>query len=265
MPQQPAPAATASNKCTFLPQYEKNLNENLRSFEHLEGQIGAHTFDKIEDPKRYNQFSWKRCLIIGIPLLFVLALTVCAATLIALRGHSEADLPITPSHAVEAHGPRAPIQSTVYATVTQPIVTVTTFEMKTVLATEAVSSSVPESIVAAVSSSLYDAQQSRIESVLSSMHEHLPISSSIPSSTTTSPSTVPFQTPVVAATPTTSSIESPSSSESHPSPVSPIATPSPWMGFCGTPGSFCLVRKDEKKALGEIERIKGSAVSTHET
>ncbi|KXT14644.1 hypothetical protein AC579_3707 [Pseudocercospora musae] len=89
--QQPT-AAHTSTRASFLPSYERAVNDNMRGFGEPEGQSNLHAFDNIQEPKHTKRRCMKReWLIAAIVTIICLALVLPLAVVIILRKNSTSE------------------------------------------------------------------------------------------------------------------------------------------------------------------------------
>lgn len=269
MPQQPAPAATTSYNPDFPPKYEAEVNENMRNFGEPESQFGGLVFDQTQEMQRgRKKFNWRKCLIIAIPIL--LALTVAIGAAIIVGRAKNGAVPSTPSPAADAL--HSVDLTTVSVTITKQI-TATTLKTTTTSQTKTVTASIPKSIAEAASS-YFDEVRSSINSRMSEISQELTAEPSTSSTTQPTSTTLAFDNPVAAAPAQTQSTSSsmshyvpaicagyeqdfcptkrdavpmltsaadPTTTKSDTAPSSATATGGGRLGFCGAPGTPCLV------------------------
>ncbi|KAK3713821.1 hypothetical protein LTR37_008307 [Vermiconidia calcicola] len=212
MPQQPAPTAstsTNSNADAFPPQYEAQVNENMRSFGDVEGQVGHPTviFDQTAKPVRRWATLTTRAKVLSTTIM-VLFVAVCIIIIVIICRKDDyttdvdPTIPGSPSRAAEirSHLDAAHIVTTEASvvTVTQSMTT-TKLDTTTFRTTITETAPIPTSIMQKLNS--YEAEVSRIAaSMLASANSRVSDTSFLEVSTTVEPP--PTAMTLMEATPT---------------------------------------------------------------
>ncbi|KXT02600.1 hypothetical protein AC578_10688 [Pseudocercospora eumusae] len=89
--QQPT-AAHTSTRASFLPSYERAVNDNMRGFGEPAGQANLHAFDHVQEPKHAKRQCMKReWLIAAIVAIICLTFVLPLVVLILLRKNSTSE------------------------------------------------------------------------------------------------------------------------------------------------------------------------------
>ncbi|KAF7186922.1 hypothetical protein HII31_11716 [Pseudocercospora fuligena] len=89
--QQPT-AAHTSTRASFLPSYERAVNDNMRGFGEPEGQANLQAFDHIQEPKHTKRRCMKRELLIALIVTIIcIALVLPLVVVIILRKNSTSE------------------------------------------------------------------------------------------------------------------------------------------------------------------------------
>lgn len=212
-PQQPSAA--------FLPQYEEAVNNNLRNFDQLEGQVGKETYDHT-GPQNRKKSALKMCLLFGLPimLVFMLALGAAAFVLDQQQTSSTTPEPVSASHASVTVSQRDAYTSFVTQVIT---VAESVSDYSHMVPTLGLGTFSSVSTLPAVSMSSSSASSVSL----------------VPTSSATTFATSTFAPPL-----TLTSAPSSTTSTSLTSRETTITPPGFGDGFCGLPGSACIGGRD---------------------